>query len=288
MEQQAHSIWFVRKGKAITGPFTAGLISQYILLGRIGLEDELSNDRQHWDKVGQHDELIPAIMKADLSEPYNQERLQAAIRWADERHEFHGAPDSMAERRQGNETNTPVRPTLESKPVISRGRKLGSLILSLSILLAIIYAAIRFTPDDELVSANCQAAAAPGVVWNNCQLPGYNGVEVNLRQAQIRNANLSGADLRGADLSASSLKYTLFNQADLRGSTLKGASLVGASLQNARLQNADLELADLAYADLQGANIQGVRWNGARLANTIWIDGRVCASHSIGQCLAKP
>ena len=40
--QEANAGWFTRREGVIRGPFPAGEITRYILLGRIRLDDELS------------------------------------------------------------------------------------------------------------------------------------------------------------------------------------------------------------------------------------------------------
>ena len=57
-----------------------------------------------------------------------------------------------------------------------------------------------------------------------------------------------------------------------------------ANLSYADLSSADLSYADLSYADLSGAQTGGAMLQEARLDNTIWIDGRVCAVRSLGAC----
>ncbi len=44
------------------GPFSAENITKYILLGRIQLNDELSNDQQHWQEAGLISSIIPAAI----------------------------------------------------------------------------------------------------------------------------------------------------------------------------------------------------------------------------------
>jgi len=42
--------------------------------------------------------------------------------------------------------------------------------------------------------------------------------------------------------------------------------------------------ADFGQANLQGANLTGVKLNGVKLGQAIWVDGRVCANGSVGEC----
>jgi len=80
-----NQIWYTRRGKEIRGPFPAGLVTRYILLGRIRQDDELSVDQLSWQKVSDVPELIPEELKLDLSVPENQEKLQIARMREDER-----------------------------------------------------------------------------------------------------------------------------------------------------------------------------------------------------------
>ncbi|RKZ89427.1 MAG: pentapeptide repeat-containing protein, partial [Gammaproteobacteria bacterium] len=48
---------------------------------------------------------------------------------------------------------------------------------------------------------------------------------------------------------------------------------------------ADLTNADLSYTDLTNANLGGSKLDNVRLGNAIWIDGQLCAPHSIGYCI---
>ena len=79
--------WYLRSHGQVKGPFPAGLVSRYILLGRINDGDEVSSDGNEWIVIRDVPELIPQVLKGDASDPIVLERLQAARRWADERSE---------------------------------------------------------------------------------------------------------------------------------------------------------------------------------------------------------
>lgn len=66
------------------GPFTAENISRYILLGRIDLDDELSQDRETWIVAGHLDSLLPAELKSQSSWD-DYQKLVTAHMQADER-----------------------------------------------------------------------------------------------------------------------------------------------------------------------------------------------------------
>ena len=80
---------YVRRKTKVKGPFPQGQISQSILLGRVRLDDEVSEDKENWTEIRKRPELIPDVLKGDRSDQYVQERIEAAKRWADERRASH-------------------------------------------------------------------------------------------------------------------------------------------------------------------------------------------------------
>ena len=78
-------LWYTRRDKEIRGPFPSGLITRYILLGRVREADELSTDQIAWQPVSEFPDLIPDEMKLDLSVAENRERLHMARMREDER-----------------------------------------------------------------------------------------------------------------------------------------------------------------------------------------------------------
>ncbi|WP_455220699.1 hypothetical protein [Kaarinaea lacus] len=78
-------LWYTRRDKEIRGPFPAGQITRYILLGRIVETDQLSADQISWQSVSELPELIPDELKLDLNIPENQEKLRIARMREDER-----------------------------------------------------------------------------------------------------------------------------------------------------------------------------------------------------------
>lgn len=92
-------LWYTRRSKEIRGPFPAGLITRYILLGRIIETDELSTDQISWKQVSNFPDLIPPEMKLDLNIPENSEKLQIARMREDERE---SVDRRVAERSDSN------------------------------------------------------------------------------------------------------------------------------------------------------------------------------------------
>ncbi len=123
-------------------------------------------------------------------------------------------------------------------------------------------------------TTDCDAPAAPGVDWFEC--------------------DKSGANLSGADLSNAFMGWALLPGANLSGANLSNAGLIEADLTNADLSNADLTRADLTGANLSGANLRGANLLGADpqraqllgtdFSGATWFHGQVCAEGSIGAC----
>lgn len=293
--------WFTRKGAIVSGPFTAGLIRRYVLLGRVNPDDEASCDKIEWRQIQEIPDLFPDIMHANLSDPGARERLLAAQRWADERTvkerraarqgeaigPYQRGKDRRGEEEPGlvdyRETRSAWDSSRSATVVVSNRKFLTIVTLIVIVLLAISgYFLPAPAPDD---SPNCAAAAAAGINWSNCQLEGKSLSGAQLQKANVRSANLAGANLQESNLSAADFSFTQLNLANLSGANLSNAILLGAGFRSANLQNSNLSSANLSYADLRGANLEGATLTGAKLDKAIWPDGTVCAPGSVGQCM---
>ncbi len=292
-------IWYTRKGGAVRGPFPTGMVRRFVLLGRLDEDSDVSPDREAWFRLGDIERLVPEELK-HLETPEDQERLLRARLREDERRRDrrHDDDDAGRERRRGSDRRGPEPEILVVRRA-ARERELEhtaaaprrSMVLAWSILgvvlggllIAGIYAGMSAPRGTEPVR-NCDASAAPEVDWGNCSLEGAKLDGAALMGARIDNADLHSAALRGADLTRSNLAYSNLSTADLRYANLSHAILLGTGLRSADLRNAILRQADLSYADLRGAQIGGADLEGARLDKAIWIDGRVCAAGSLGDC----
>ncbi len=300
MTTKKHRLWYVRRNKDVRGPFPTAVISQYLLLGRLTKNDEVSRDQQEWMKIVNVVELAPEVMKAELAESSDDPNLQAAKRGADERsvHERRTSDDpEHVEMRKGerralesdeDKKHRESRVSQRLEDVEKRAKK-QNIILAIVLLIicgGLITLMVIYQPEDGIPDIDCAAAAAPGINWSNCNFQGMSLDSVDLSNAHIRNANLSNVSLYRATLEGADLAYTNFGLANLRMSKLAGANLLGAILKNSDLRGADLRNADLSYADLQGAQLAGIKLEGAKLNKTIWPDGEMCAEGSIGGCIA--
>ena len=284
--------WYVRRGKEVKGPFPAGLVSRYLLLGRISEDDEVSHDRQEWSRVGDLPELVPEAMRVARANPDDEEaleRLAAARRGADERRELKGAPSEIAGERRTEPSSDEM--ALRSAH-LAREEEFGSvplvtrrdyLIIAL-ILVGLMALAFLLPSRNHLNEPQCSAPPSPHVNWSNCRLEGQQYADSNLAGAQLRNADLTGALLRAANLAGADLAYANLTLANLRGANLSHAELKGASLRQADLSNTDLTGADLSYADLRHVILDGAVLTGAKLDNALWAEDVVCLPGSVGTC----
>lgn len=90
--------WYARRNGTVRGPFTADHVKRCILLGRIQLNDELSEDECTWRPLTECPDLLPDELNA-ITEPEGWERFLLARSRADER---------VAERRQAGGSRVPA------------------------------------------------------------------------------------------------------------------------------------------------------------------------------------
>lgn len=76
--------WYTRRSGVVRGPFSAEEISRHLILGRISMDDEISQDRDHWQAAENCGELLPAGLK-DLNTWDDYQQLVIARMHVDER-----------------------------------------------------------------------------------------------------------------------------------------------------------------------------------------------------------
>lgn len=300
-EPQAATLWYVRRGGAVKGPFPASQISSFVVLGRIRAGDEVSSDQEKWRKVGEIPGLIPKVVR----EGTDGEELQVIRQREDERtgidrrEEPAAVPADGDQRRPGN----PDRRRDEPDAIIRHRRQKALLLdtlregsekerrsrrwimpVTIALTLAVIITGVVIGPTSLDDAPDCAAAPGPAVNWNNCTMDLLKAREADLAGARVRNAKLRDADLLGANLAGADLAYTDLAKANLSYVDLKGADLKGATLQGADLTYADLTGADLSYANLKDARLGGAIITGTLFSEAVWHDGRICARESVGQC----
>jgi len=302
------TLWFIRRGEKISGPFPAKLISHDWMLGRFLATDEASSDQVFWAPLDAIPEFRPQIGvikyrivgTADAPLDWVHERRAAALRWFDERHQ--------RDRRDPNETSlsdrnrrTPERRVhpenpewselrlhhadLEAERMRRRDHFIGIGLVLLALLGLVLYAVFNLSPVNPIKvdfrgpNAACSQPAAAQIDWTHCDKSGS-----WLKAADLSSAMLKSARFNAANLSQSNLSYAILAGSDLSFANLAQAKLIGANLTSTNLQNADLSNADLRYADLRNAQLSGATFLGARLDEATWVDGRKCASISVGEC----
>jgi uncharacterized protein YjbI with pentapeptide repeats len=293
----SHQLWYTRRNDDVRGPFPQRVIGQYLLIGRLHGSDEVSLDRKSWQKINEVIELIPEVLKADLTDPIAQDRLEAARRAADDR--------SLDRRQQldnpeQNRRDTDRRDLESTEEVAYRKARLQRLLEARrdqpSMMLIVPFIAVLFVvviwlilgykPETQVSNAaDCAAAPGPKVNWNNCVMQGIGLQQINLNGIEAMNANFSGSNFSGADLSDANFSYTNLSMSEMSQVDLRSSKLVGAAFQNSNLQGADLSGSDLSYADFWGADLSGAKLEGAKLDRAIWVDRTICAVGSMGHCI---
>lgn len=286
--------WFIRQQGNIKGPFTIALLRSNLKRGRLAETDEVSQDQQHWLRLS--DLLAAAIMRQ--SEPETSPVVDKHP--IDERDGFDRRTElaeqsSAAERSQRKKT----RREKENANIVRRRQlrthrmrilfnqrenwfwplfSISAVIIAL-FLIAFLYPTLLPLPETA-----CDSPAKANVNWENCIKPRAELTAANLSRANLRNTQLAGAQLMSADLHAANLSYANLQEANLSYADLSKANLMGSHLQHADLSNSLLSNANLSFADLTGANLGNSELEGAQLGHAIWIDGKQCLPHSVGEC----
>lgn len=314
-----HTLWYTRRDQHIRGPFPHGLITRFIVLGRLQMTDEVSVDQIRWQYVKDVPEIIPDPLKSDPDDPELQEYLRVARRREDERaagdrRQRDGASHDERRRHEDRRQDESgellhhraIKTNLSKERQASPERmRPGFIIVLLAVVSGAIGAAFWFTPQAPALRWQCDAPAGPRVNWSNCKFEGIMLDHAELSGVRLDNANLSGAHLQGANLTGGNLSYANLSQADLRQANLTHAILTGAVLRNANLERAvlpnailsyavlqganlraaDLSSADLSNVDLTGASLDGANIDNCNLVGAIWVDRGVCGAGSLGQCV---
>ncbi len=291
-------LWFTCRRGAVSGPYPSRLVSRYLILGRLDLNDQISLDRKTWAPISTHPELVPPELLLPDDVPGREARIRARVREDERRAVTPGGADYRDRRgeRRRMERRAPepaefIHHRIERHGLVQaepRHEAPGSVPWKLAGVAVILTLGLLMLQGDgrEMTAERaCRAPAGPGVNWSHCRMVGLDLQGVNLAGSLLESINLTEAKLSGAQLPGARLDYADLRRADLRHCNLTHASLVGAILQDTRLDGARLTGADLAYADLRGTTLEEVNLEGVRLERAMWTDGRVCADGSVGECL---
>lgn len=274
------SSWYIRRGNKVTGPFPSRVVARFLAQDRLRDGDQVSVDMKCWQPL--------AGLKETFARPGRAVPSVETLRRARPRSESESGERVAAEPSSRGQAHRRPRRRLINRyldKVATRDRRQPFHLAILAVMLsALVLAGINLTPPTSTSRPQCETRPGPGVDWSNCRLEFVDLTRANLsganmRSVRMREAQLMGAKLVEADLGYAELVRAKFAYADLRGARLFGATLVGADLTNARLDDADLSYADLSGADLGGASLVGTRLDDAK-----WIDARICAAGSVGEC----
>ncbi len=279
--------WYVKAHNKIQGPFPNQLISRYLILGRLTLDTQISQDQKHWNPIKDYPSLVPeVVVNAHTREGAKALRL-ARIR-EDERSSQEAAAEGIEQRADEDQViklhrklRDDILKEYRDKPRLNTRAMVA--VIAVAILLLILL--VSYRPERLVTSNDCSLPATAGVDWSMCNKQGQNLAGADLRQAKLRNAILNNVDLSRARLDGSDLAYSNLYQADMQHSSLQNVVLTGANLRQANLQGASLRGADLSYAELEGARLDGSLLDQARLDHAIWLNGEQCLPGSIGGCL---
>ncbi|MCG8325780.1 MAG: pentapeptide repeat-containing protein [Thiotrichales bacterium] len=290
------SLWYLRRGDRVTGPFPARVISDYLILGRIRDDDLISRDKTAWQAVAEHRELYPEVL---LQQPVDKELLQKERLRVDERFQqrrAEGKNRMASERRKARDRR------MEEDPDLVQYRLQRALVMDslkdsqtprkryqvtayiLIITLVLVTGAYTLNPGQLDNSVQCNTAPRPGIDLSHCRLKGVDLSNADLSGALLKDARLEQAILLGTKLFKSEMDFAVVYKGNLGFADLSHASLKGVDFRHADLSYVNFEHADLSYADLSGAVIGGADFSNARLDNAIWVDQKTCLRGSIGVC----
>ena len=282
--QQAR--WYVRKNGRIQGPFPNQLISSYLILGRIDLECEISQDQANWAPVKNFRALVPDVV-LNAGTPEGARALMLARVREDER-SARGEADASVERRAEEDQaiklhrqlRDDIRNDYHSRFQSNWRYWVPILVVATGIILAFVF--YRPAP---VISADCSASAQPGVDWSGCNKQGVVLSVRDLTGSLWAAGRFNEANFMGSKLDNSDLSYANFTRANFQRASMQRVYLKGAVLDQADLQGANLAGSDLSYAELTGALLTDAKLNGARFDHAIWVNGEVCLAGSVGECL---
>jgi len=258
--------WQIKRGEIVKGPFPEHLVCEYIVLGRIREDDQISADGHFWEAYPNIPEIVAGIDQllcasdADKNDPvWRDERIRAVLRHLDERKQpdrrERQNPEQRLQwqaRRQGEER----RKKPESAEQVSYRRATHE-----------VDSALQASSPRSILAGLAFIAAILALGWGVHHFQGKDTIRVDLRPRAASDCNAPSA-----------------LQVKWQGCDKAGYLLAGADLRGADLTGANLSGANLSYASLEGARLDGANLQGTILSGATWTDGRKCAEGSVGSC----
>lgn len=280
--------WYIRSKEQIKGPFPNQLISSYLILGRITLETEVSQDEINWAPVSNYKAMVPEVVLNAHTPEGARALMMARVREDERRAKAQG---SVEEERRLEDENQLIKLHRQLRDDVlarynqtsgKKNRNIAMVVLMVVLFVALI---VFYQPGDVVSGADCTALAKSGVNWSACNKQGQNFAGMDLSGSSLKGTKLNGADFSRTRLDASDLSYASLFHAQMIQSSLQNAVLKGANLRQADLRSANLQGADLSYSELVGTRLEGATLIGARFDHALWVNGQVCLAGSIGACL---
>jgi len=280
--------WYIRVNDQIQGPFPNHFISSSLILGRIDLETEVSQDEVNWTAVKSYKALVPDVV-LNAHTPEGAKALMLARVREDERRS--AAQNDVDDERRLEDENQIIKLHRQLRDDIltryhnapgKNTRNIGIIILLVVLFIAVF---VIYQPGSIRSGADCNAAAEIGVNWSQCNKQGQNFAGMDLNSSRFNGTKLNAADFSRARLDDSDLSYASLFHAQMQQSSLQNALLVGANLRQANLRSANLQGADLSYAELVGAKLDGALLINTRFDHALWVNGKTCLPGSVGDCL---
>ena len=288
-------LWYIRRAGEVTGPYTAGLVERYVMLGRVDDASVLSPDKVHWAVLAEWPEWAAYLEKINAPE-ISDELMESRRRWEDERGGYDRRAQSVAEVESNQRSRGDRRHIEATEEIKSRQHRhqrteaakrysLRAAMISIVVLVIFVSAYLAlYRPSSTQILVDCSAQAAESLNWSYCDLQNLELTDVSLRHSNLQSANLTGAILDGVDLSASDMSFSVLTLAHIDNSQLSSSRIIGVSFRNSMINNTKFDNSDLTYADFSNAEFNNVSFEGARLDYAIWLDRRRCAAGSVGIC----
>lgn len=300
-DRSKQKLWYVRRRNKLQGPFPCGTIRRFVLLGRVGLSDQVSLDKKSWKPVSTVPDVVPPEVRKAMKEGNLDEVLIVARMREDERTGVDRRQSKdparqvgrrSTDRRQNEDEmlkkHRQARKELQELERKKRNRRpIFALTMSILLVAVGIGGGIYVGAPEVIPEPDCTTQPAPGINWRNCRLIGLQAEEADLSGSILNNAILRQGRFSGALFVETDLMYVDLSGSDLSYSAFTSSSMKGVNLQRTDLTNADMSGADLSFANFHGAKVGGIRLDDARLDNAIWADGTICQVGSLGKCLQK-
>jgi len=291
MMKKKISKWYTRRNGTVTGPFSNAVVSNNLLVGRLSLHDEVSEDQESWQLV---------LNIPDFNGSVTPEERDRAQRNLDERDGFDRrtsqeppTEEILQKRKQdrrGSEDERDIeyrqlRTLLLKRYRQHKERLYWPLVTLFLVMLISLTLAVLFPTRLPIPLPNCATPVGPNINWNNCSKLKLDFHNQDFSGSQLRNSKLIGSNLWNTSFTDADLAYADLRFTNMSYSQLQNSNLVGANLQKSDLSYADLSNADLSFADLTAANLGGSKLKNAIFDYAIWPDGQACALGSIGRCI---